>query len=58
MRAIVAKQIRRLAYNKGHHPGPVQYFHHPKIWGVMIADQLRQRYQALKAAYQRGEFSL
>lgn len=58
MRGKVAKQIRRMAYGQGHHPGPVEHFHHPKIRGVCIADAPRQRYQQLKRAYKSGDFAL
>lgn len=58
MRAIVAKKLRRRAYGKGHHPGPVVHYHHPKIYGVVVADEKRQVYQQIKRAYRDREFSL
>jgi hypothetical protein len=54
----VAKRIRKAAYGKGHHPRLVQYFWHPKMRGVIIADDQRRTYQALKRAYLRQEFVL
>ena len=67
MRAIVAKRLRRIAYEKGHHPGPVGYHagnrraapQMPKcLVGCIIADFKRREYQGLKRAYRQGEFSL
>jgi hypothetical protein len=58
MRAKVVRQIRRLAYGKGHHPGQVQCFDHPKIPCMIIADEPRRRYQSLKRAFKQGKFTL
>jgi hypothetical protein len=60
MRAIVARRLRRQAYSKGHHPGPVKYFiadrHRSKtmpkcLHGCCVADQERRTYQSLKRKY-------
>ena len=62
MRDIVVKRLRRQVYDKGHHPGPVEYFvgdrfrskAMPKcLHGCCVADQVRRDYQALKRAYRQ-----
>lgn len=58
MSAKMMRRLRRLAYGSGHHPGPVIKYHHPKIRGVVIADEPRRRYQNLKQAYKRRLFTL
>jgi hypothetical protein len=60
MRAIVVKHLRRQAYGKGTHPGPVESFFGsrslsttmPKcLYGCCVSDQARRDYQALKQAH-------
>ena len=66
MRATVARRLRKSAYGKGHHPGPVEYLiGDPKrmglnknLRGCCVADKVRRAYQALKRAYRRREFIL
>lgn len=66
MRATVCRRLRRSAYGKGHHPGPVNYFIGDSIRmglpknlrGCCISDDKRRAYRALKRAYLRGEFVL
>jgi len=59
MRAVVCRQLRRIAYEgRGHHPGPVKYFKHLKHPEVCIADQQRQKYQRLKGLYLERLFIL
>lgn len=50
MRAKVVKRLRRQAYGKGSHPGPVNYFRDRKT-GALLADRQRQIYQLLKRGY-------
>ena len=66
MNARVSRRLRRSAYGKGMHPGPVTYYRGNKraknmprnLHGCLIADQKRRDYQALKKAYKEGQFSL
>jgi hypothetical protein len=66
MRAKVARRLRRSAYGKGHHPGPVGYFiGAPKrmrlnknLRGCCVSDEQRRDYQRLKRACLQGKFIL
>jgi hypothetical protein len=66
VRATVAMRLRRAAYGKGHHPGPVNYFIgdpkrmglHKNLRGCCVSGEKRRAYQALKRAFLRKEFVL
>lgn len=58
MRGIIAKQIRRVIYGSGHHPGLVVYHWDEYVFGTpkrimrrILADQDRKLYQWAKRNY-------
>ena len=53
MRGTVAKRLRRLVYGDLSCRAR-KYYRHKKIYTTCIADDLRQRYQALKKAHVAG----
>jgi hypothetical protein len=57
MNGRVAKRLRKAAYGDLSLKGR-KHFHNPRVHGTIIADERHQAYQAMKAAYKRGDLKL